>query len=269
VAAGEAALASPAFTGGDYAGRADLVKVLELDLEALASVKALAASLNAEPALDLVLLNAGVMALETLQHTPHGFEKQIGTNHHGHHLLVSLLRARLVSADKPVRVVFVSSTAHTRGSVDAANLHFAPPRKYSPWTAYGQSKLANLLEAKELADQLAATRVVALSLHPGVIATNLARHISLLQGDGVGATLARTLMRNLIIDKTIPQGASTSLFALLEPSLAEPALRGSYLSDCAVATPNDEGVDAAKTGRRALWAATEEQLAAALAKAGL
>ena len=257
-------------SSGGYAGASALVSVLALDLESLASVRALAAAaLAAAPALDLVVCNAGIMALETRQVTPHGFEKQIGTNHFGHHFLVSLLRERLVAQPGGARVVLLSSLAHKRGSVDVADLHFERGRAYSPWVAYGQSKLANLLDAKELADQLAATKVVAVSVHPGVIRTNLARHISMLQGDGIGAAVGRAVFGALIVDKTIPQGAATTLFGCLEPRLAEPALRGAYLADCGVAAPNAEGEDADKALRRALWAATEAQLKEALAKAGL
>ena len=250
---------------GGYAGKPDLVTVLPLDLESLASVQACAAAaLGAAPVIDLVVLNAGIMALPRREETPHGLEKQLGTNHFGHHLLVSLLRARLVAQTGGARVVFLSSLAHKRGSIDIADLHFSRGRAYAPWVAYGQSKLANLLDAKELADQLADTPVVAVSVHPGVISTNLARHI--LQGGSVSARLMRMVLETFIVDKDIPQGAATTLFACLEPSLARPELRGSYLADCAVTAPNAEGQDADKAGRKALWAATEEQLKAALDK---
>jgi len=80
------------------------------------------------------------------------------------------------------RVVLLASLAHKRGSVVLADLHFSKGRKYAPWVAYGQSKVANILDARELADQLAAAgagHVTALSLHPGIIKTNLARHMGL------------------------------------------------------------------------------------------
>ena len=255
-------VASPA---DGYSGDAALVTVLPLDLESLASVKAAAAAaLAAAPVLDYVVLNAGIMALEKREETSAGFERQLATNHFGHFFLVAELRPRLLSQPAGARIVFLSSTAHKRGSVDVADLHFSKGRAYSPWVAYGQSKLANLLCAKELSDQLAGTQVVAVSAHPGVIATNLARHIAMLQGDGVGARLTRTIFASLIVDKTVPQGAATTLYGCLEPALAEPALRGSYLSDCAVALPSLEGQDLDKAKRKALWQATEEQLQEAL-----
>ena len=186
VPSGEATIAAYlSATPSPYAGNPALVTVLPLNLERLASVRALAAAAQAAApeGFSLVVLNAGIMALPARETTPAGFEKQIGVNHFAHHLLVSLLRPALVArADKPARIVYVSSLAHARGSVDVADLHFAKGRAYSPWVAYGQSKKANMLEARELADQLRASapHITVASLHPGVIATNLARHMTML-----------------------------------------------------------------------------------------
>ena len=185
VPAGEAAIAAYLSAPSPYAGNPALVTVLPLNLERLASVRALAAAAQAAApeGFSLVVLNAGIMALPARETTPAGFEKQIGVNHFAHHLLVSLLRPALVArADRPARIVYVSSLAHARGGVDVADLHFAKGRAYSPWVAYGQSKKANMLEARELADQLRASapHITVASLHPGVIATNLARHMTIL-----------------------------------------------------------------------------------------
>ena len=135
------------------------------------------------------------------------------------------------------------------------DLHYAEGRSYSSWGAYGQSKLANILFTKELADQLKGTQVSAVCLHPGVIKTNLARHM----GEWVKGGVGGWLFENLVTDKTIPQGASTTLFGCLAPDL--PA--GAYLSHCAVAAPTAEGEDAKGEGRKKLWAATVAQWAAA------
>ena len=112
-----------------------------------------------QPSLDLLVLNAGVMALPSLERTADGFERQIGVNHFGHALLTRLLRpaldAKAAAAAAPAagdgpRVVTVASTAHTFGTVDVGDLHYSDggERKYSAWGAYGQSKLANVLFAK-------------------------------------------------------------------------------------------------------------------------
>ena len=221
---------------------------------------AVAAALAGAP-LHFLVLNAGIMALPARTDAAggRGWEKQIATNHFGHHLLVSLLRpALLAQAPVPARVVFLSSLAHRMAALDVGDLHFAR-RPYSAWGAYGQSKLANLLDAKELADQLAGSNIAACSVHPGVIQTNLSRHIL---SDGLLARGALAVLGPLVFDKSVPQGAATSVFACLAPE----AVGGAYLADCAVAEPLTEaGRDTDGSLRRALWKATEEQLQAALA----
>ena len=252
-------LAGGAGASSPYAGRFELVTVVPLNLEDLASVRALPGLVPGD--LDYVILNAGIMALEQRETTAAGFEKQVGVNHFAHHLLVSLLRPRLVARkDAPSRVVYLSSLAHKRGSVDVANLHFQEGRTYDAWKAYGQSKKANMLEARELADQLAteAPHVTAFSVHPGIIATNLARHMTMLRNP-----IVSFIFYNFVLDKSIAQGAATTVFACLAPGLES----GAYLADCAPALADAEGTDAGKTLRKALWAETERQLAVAAAAA--
>ena len=244
-----------------YRGSSALVTVLPLDLESLASVRKLAATaLAAAPALDFVVCNAGIVS-ETHEVTQHGFEKTLGVNHFGHHYLMSLLRDRLVAQPKGARVVFLSSKAHAFGNIDVADLHFKN-RAYSMWSAYCQSKLAVLLDAKELGEQLVNTDVVVVSAHPGVIETPIATHVSLMR-----SSASQALFRALLVNKTVPQGAATTLYGLLEPSLV--VLRGAYLSDCAVKETRRPGLEAEALDtikRKALWDVTEEQLRAALAK---
>ena len=266
LAAGEEAIATeiagkgPFARSGDYAlsaAAAARVSALQLDLERLDSVRAFAEAAARGGAVDLLVCNAGVMALPAREETPHGWERQLGTNHHGHHYLISLLRGKMEAQGTPARIVLVASAAHAMGGVDVADLHFRRGRSYAAWTAYGQSKLANILEAKELAQQLAGSSIAALALHPGVIRTNLARHVGLLDN-----AVLKFVFDTLVVDKSIPQGAATSLFACLAPELDAPALRGSYLDSCAVATPTAPARDAAL--RRALWEATEADIRAAL-----
>ena len=130
-------------------------------------------------------------------------------------------------------------------------------------SAYGQSKLANLLEAKELQDQCAGTNLTACSVHPGVIKTNLVRHIPYLSSGSLLGTAMLAVVGPMVFDKTIPQGAATTLYGCLAPA---EAVAGEYLVDCAAAEPlTDAAKDADKTLRRALWKVTEEQIQAALA----
>ena len=160
-AAGERALS-------EMGAAAGCARVQKLDLADLDSVSAACSEIAAkEGRVSLLLNNAGVMATPQ-EKTKQGFELQIGTNHLGHFALTRLL---LPLIEDDGRVVTVASTAHTMGSVDTGDLNFATgDRKYSPWGAYGQSKAANILFAKGLADQLkeAGSNVLSVSLHPGV-----------------------------------------------------------------------------------------------------
>jgi NAD(P)-dependent dehydrogenase (short-subunit alcohol dehydrogenase family) len=168
--------------------------------------------------IDYLILNAGIMALPSRETSHNGaFEKQIGVNHFGHFYLMKLLRNRMETQtySQPTsstpqappafsRVVVLTSTAHTMGSVDPTDLHFNKHRTYSGWVSYGQSKLANLLFAKELADQVyvAHKPIAVMAVHPGVIQTNLWR------STGVASGVGAWVLSHFISDKTIPQVGS-------------------------------------------------------------
>ena len=121
------------------------VSVSALDLASLASIEAFAASMlgDGRP-VDLLINNAGVMAVPTRHTTTDGFELQLGTNHLGHFALTGRLLPLLRAATAP-RVTTVSSGAHLMGSIHFDDLQLE--RGYRAWTAYSQSKLANLLFA--------------------------------------------------------------------------------------------------------------------------
>lgn len=142
-----------------------------LDMASLASIRAFAAS-YAGP-LDLLINNAGVMALPHRELTEDGFERQMGTNHLGHFALTGLLLPRLLQSESP-RVVTVASLAHRNGTIDLANLQ--SERSYKPWDAYNNSKLANLLFAFELdrRARAAGTRLRSVAVHPGISRTSIA-----------------------------------------------------------------------------------------------
>ncbi len=144
-------------------------EVRELDLANLDSVRAFAAGWEGE--IHLLINNAGIM-IPPLSRTADGFELQFGTNHLGHFALTNLLLARITG-----RVVTVSSSAHRMGRINFEDLNWER-RRYSPWAAYGQSKLANLLFTFELQRRLlaAGSPVLAVAAHPGYAATNLQSH---------------------------------------------------------------------------------------------
>src|SRR6185503_14117449 len=142
-----------------------------LDLANLASIADFAQRMHARQSLDLLINNAGVMALPRRQITADGFEMQFGTNHLGHFALTALLMPLLRRASRP-RAVSVSSLAHRTGLIDFSDLQGA--RVYSPWKAYGQSKLACLIFALELQrrSEAAGWNLTSIAAHPGFARTN-------------------------------------------------------------------------------------------------
>lgn len=197
--------------------------------------------------LDGIICNAGIMALPKLEQK-FGYELQFLTNHLGHFILVTGLLDKL--ADKG-RVVVVSSDAHRRApeaGIEFDNL--SGERGYGDWRAYGQSKLANILFARELTRKFAGTGKTANSLHPGVIATNLGRHMNPI------ATTLFSLAKPLVL-KSIPEGAATQCYLATHPSLDKTS--GEYFSDCNVGKSSRHGRDDAMAKK--LWTVSEEIVA--------
>ncbi len=148
------------------------VETLPLDLADLGSVRHFATEFsNHHSGLAALINNAGVMGIP-YRRTADGFEMQFGTNHLGHFALTGLLMP-LIAATPQARVVTVSSMMHIFGKVNFGDLNGR--RKYGPWAAYSQSKLANLLFAYELQRRLqnAGINAISLACHPGYAATNL------------------------------------------------------------------------------------------------
>jgi NAD(P)-dependent dehydrogenase (short-subunit alcohol dehydrogenase family) len=142
-----------------------------LDISSIADVRRFAgAFVNRNLALDILINNAGVMALSPRQVTPEGFERQLATNHLGHFALTGLLLPTLMAAPAP-RVVTVASLAHRNGKIQFDDLQ--SEKNYKPWDAYGQSKLANILFARELARRASGCKLVSLPVHPGVSQTSI------------------------------------------------------------------------------------------------
>ena len=155
-----------------------LVEVQQLDLAWQASVHKFAGKFAASGRpLHLLINNAGVMALPKRTETPDGFEMQFGTNVLGHFALTGLLLPAIVSAGQsasaPPRIVTLSSLAHMDGAIHLDDLHLA--HEYTPWKAYRQSKLGDLMLALELDRRLRAKsiRILSVAAHPGIAETNL------------------------------------------------------------------------------------------------
>jgi NAD(P)-dependent dehydrogenase (short-subunit alcohol dehydrogenase family) len=148
------------------------VKCESLDLASLASIADFSQRMHSRKALEILINNAGVMALPRRQTTSDSFEMQFGTNYLGHFALTARLMPLLRRASGP-RVVSVSSLAHRTAFIDFDDLQGA--RVYSPWKAYGQSKLAMLIFALELQrrSDAAGWNLTSNAAHPGFARTGL------------------------------------------------------------------------------------------------
>jgi len=220
------------------------------ELSEPSSVRACVATLKAEGVeLHGIIANAGIMAVPTLE-LVHGYERQFFTNHIGHFLLVTGLLEELASK---ARVVMLSSAAHTmapKAGIEFDNL--AGQRSYGSWSAYGQSKLANLLFAKHLARRLSrdGKGVTANAVHPGVIMSGLQRGMPAVQ------RLSMAIAAPLAF-KSIPEGAATQVYVATHPTLDD--VSGEYFADCNIAQPNAHGRDVALAER--LWQESERIVA--------
>ena len=192
-------------------------ELVELDMASLSSIRAFAAEFGGRGiALDLLINNAGVMALPKRELTADGFERQFGTNHLGHFALTGLLVPQLLAAPSP-RVVTVASLAHRNGKIDFEDLQ--SERSYKPWDAYGESKLANILFANELNRRAVAagSKLMSLPVHPGVSVTNI-----IANGPGVN-------------------GLKTKVLTLLAPVLMQPDAAGALPTLYAATSPEARG----------------------------
>ncbi|MFH8729928.1 MULTISPECIES: oxidoreductase [unclassified Streptomyces] len=197
----------------------------QLDLGDLSSVRKFAGARGSGERLDLLINNAGVMALP-LGRTADGFETQFGVNHLGHFALTGLLLPRLL--DTPgARVVSVSSMFHVLSDIDIADLN--SERRYRRWIAYGRSKTANLLFIHELARKLAArgSDVVAASAHPGYASTNLATQGVRMEGRKAVERVVE--LGNRVIAQPAEAGALPTLYAATAPGVRPDSFTGPSL----------------------------------------
>jgi NAD(P)-dependent dehydrogenase (short-subunit alcohol dehydrogenase family) len=246
-------------------------EVVLLDMASLTSIRSFAAGFAARAVpLDVLINNAGVMALPTREMTADGFERQFGTNHLGHFALTGLLMPQLLAAPAP-RVVTVASLAHRNGKIHFENLQRRGPqradvrggseseRQYKPWDAYAESKLANILFSNEL-DRRARTaqsRLMSVAVHPGVSRTSIFEN-----GPGSGG-LKAMVMKVLapVLMQSDDAGALPTLFAATSPN----AHGGEYIGpdgfqelkgSPTVVKPKPQALD--EDVARRLWTVSEE-----------
>ncbi|KAJ9679471.1 hypothetical protein PVL29_021413 [Vitis rotundifolia] len=216
------------------------VDAMELDLSSMASVRKFASEYNSSGLpLNILINNAGIMAVPYML-SKDNIEMQFATNHLGHFLLTSLLldtmKKTTRKSRKEGRIVNVSSMAHRypyREGIRFDKINDKPG--YSRLFAYGQSKLANVLHANQLARRFKedGVDITANSLHPGAIVTNLFRPSSIVSG------LVNTVGK--LVLKNIQQGAATTCYVALHPQVK--GVSGQYFSDCNIAEPSSQAKD--------------------------
>ena len=221
---------------------------LECELANPSSVRSCIAEIKKQKIkLDVIICNAGIMALPKLEKA-YGYELQFFTNHIGHFILVNGLLDELTEEG---RVVMLSSAAPMNApkeGIDFDNL--AGEKNYSAWSFYGQSKIANLLFAKELARRFSGTKKTAYAVHPGVIKTNLARSMNPFLQVVFG------LGEHLFL-KTVPQGAATECYVATNPNVISES--GNYFADCNTKTPRKDAENSELAKK--LWEVSEKIVA--------
>ncbi|GFP99175.1 short-chain dehydrogenase tic 32 chloroplastic [Phtheirospermum japonicum] len=211
------------------------IDVMELDLSSFASVRKFASEYNSSSLpLNLLINNAGVMAPPFML-SQDNIELQFATNHLGHFLLTNLLLDKMkktaLESQREGRIVNLSSEGHRyvyREGIRFDKDKINDSSSYTSIFAYGQSKLANILHANELARRLKeeGVEITANSLHPGAIATNLLRHHGIIEG--VVNWVGKYFLKN------IPQGAATTCYVALHPQVK--GVSGEYFADSNIAT---------------------------------
>src|ERR1700722_5886613 len=265
----EKAAAATAQVRKDAVANGGSFQLVALDLASLKSVRACADELLARgEAFDVVIANAGVMATP-FGHTVDGFETQFGTNHLGHFVLVNRI-AKLLRAGG--RLVNLASAGHRFSNVDLDDPNF-DKTPYDPFLAYGRSKTANILFAVGFDRRYRAREIRAAAVHPGVIQTELGRHMDPAMVKAMMDRLEKQLAaegKSSFPWKTIPQGAATSIWAAVVAPATE--IGGKYCENCHVGqvvaedvaiSPTSEGVRAYAldlNAAEALWKKSEEMV---------
>jgi NAD(P)-dependent dehydrogenase (short-subunit alcohol dehydrogenase family) len=244
-------------------------ELVELDLANLKSVRACADRLVTKgDSFDLVIANAGVMATP-FEHTADGFERQFGTNHLGHFVLVNRIAPLMRTGS---RLINLSSAGHRFSNVDLDDPNFERT-PYEPFVAYGRSKTANILFAVAFDERHRGRGIRAAAVHPGVIQTELTRYMDPNHLQGLREQIDSQLKaegRGPLVWKTVPQGAATSVWAGAVAPAEE--IGGKYCENCHIGeiisdeitlSPGSEGVrgyalDSANAA--GLWKKSEEMV---------
>ncbi|KAF5646424.1 alcohol dehydrogenase [Fusarium tjaetaba] len=213
---------------------ASRMEFIELDLTSFDSVRAAAKSiLDKTDKINILVENAGCMAVPELELTKDGHEMQFGVNYLAHFLFFELLKPALLAAVTPElnsRVVVLSSSAHQHGGINESDNYNFQKGGYDPWRSYGQSKTADIYLANEIDRRYGSRGLHATSVHPGGIMTELSRYIP----PEVLQTLASSDVAKKMI-KSPEQGAATTVWAAIGKQWEKAG--GKYLENCQEAPP--------------------------------
>eukprot|EP00435_Cladocopium_sp_Y103_P066497 s147_g28.t1 len=245
------------------------VEVLRLDLANLQSIRDFAVQceqLLAGTGIDVVICNAGVMAVPQRCDTSDGFEMQLGVNHLGHFALCGHLLPLLGRGQRTARIICVSSLGHRLGSAARLLQELESPdvASYNAWAAYSDSKLANVIFAKELDRRFRAAGAMAsaVSLHPGLCATDLARYVISGKDEPLEVTYSKyaapiqallQAARGML--RPVPRGANSQVFLAAGADGGLDQSGGEYFQDMQVAEMHEDASDP-ELGAR-LWEASE------------
>ena len=255
-------------------------RFLQLDLSSQSSVREAASEvLKYRENVDVLINNAGVATVAERTLSEDGIEVQFATNHIGHFLLTNLIMPKLVAAAKAsspgsVRVINLASNGHRYSPVRFSDINWEKTKEeipedewldydflkarvavptaqpYIPMAAYGVSKTANILFTVTLDQRLKPLGIRSFAVHPGVINTELMRHMSREDGEATLKRLANSW-------KTLGQGASTTLVATLDPALGN-ADQGVYMSDCQFADAKAWATESSMAEK--LWSMSEKMV---------
>ncbi|KAK9452457.1 hypothetical protein V1511DRAFT_464461 [Dipodascopsis uninucleata] len=247
------------------------IRILLMDLSSPSSVRKAAAEVNSyKENIDVLINNAGIMAVETLQLDEFvGVESQLGTNHVGHFLFTNLIMEKLVASANAnnnksgmTRIINLSSLGHEFGpfrfddynfekKFDGTRMPFKyksgkePDERYDPMAAYAQSKTANILFTVSLQKRLSDKGIVSYAVHPGSIITEL--------GKNLDEEWLQELVKSRTM-KTLEQGVSSTCVAALDPGLCK--IKGIYISDCQFKEAKEWATD--ETNAKKLWKLSED-----------
>ncbi|KAK8058630.1 hypothetical protein PG994_009078 [Apiospora phragmitis] len=243
------------------AGPGVKVTFVPCELSDFESVRRAAATIIADaaaPKIDVVLNNAGVMAIKDFTKDRQGYEMTLSSNHLGHFLLTNLIMPKILAAGPGARIVNVTSIGHRIGPVRFADYNFSDAKAYDRWSAYGQSKTANILFSVELARRLRARGITSLAVHPGgILETNLANHLTMEEfGSIEEVSRCNNGSVTFVMDhafKTTMQGTAPLVAACLDPALEDHS--GSFVQDCQVGQALEYATD--PTNAKKLWALSE------------